>query len=141
MKVAYSNCFGGFGLSAKASIEYAKRKGITLTFYKQTQYKHSGGNDEYVKVDSAIENRLFLSASTTDLGNVINEIPSEFYYYKSFDEKDRTDEDLISIIEEMGEAANGVCANLKIAEIPDGSSYEIDEYDGNEEVVPPRQTW
>lgn len=141
MKVAYNACFGGFSLSAKASTEYAKRKGITLTFYKQTKYKHSGGCDEYIKVDSAIENSLFLNASTKDLGDVTNEIPREFYYYKSFDDDDRADKDLISIIEDMGKEANGSCSDLQIAEIPDGSNYEIDEYDGNESVVPPRQSW
>jgi hypothetical protein len=30
MKVVINTCFGGFGLSEKAMVEYAKRKGITL---------------------------------------------------------------------------------------------------------------
>ncbi|MEH6451217.1 MAG: hypothetical protein V7765_21305, partial [Oleispira sp.] len=76
MKVAYNACFGGFGLSAKASTEYAKRKGLDLTFYKQTKYSHNTGKDVFEKVANAAEGGLFLNASTKDLGDIINEIPS-----------------------------------------------------------------
>lgn len=135
MKVAYNACFGGFGLSLKASTEYAKRKGITLTWYKRAE----GG---YEKVVSDGGKSLFLlSASIKDLGMSVEEIPSEYFYYKSFGEADRVDPDLISIIEEMGSEANGSCADLRIKNIPDGAAYEIDEYDGNETVVTPRQSW
>jgi len=31
-KIVYNNCYGGFGLSEKAVLHYAKLKGITCTF-------------------------------------------------------------------------------------------------------------
>lgn len=140
MKVAYNNCYGGFGLSYKATLAYAKRKGIDLTAYKQTKYKHDGGVEEYKKI--ANPDGMFVHYSTQDLGDVIGKIPEENYYYESFhDDAKRTDPDLIAVIEEFGSGASGDCADLKIAEIPDGAQYEIDEYDGNESVVPPRQSW
>jgi hypothetical protein len=37
----------------------------------------------------------------------------------------------------MGEKANGAHASLRIAEIPAGSKYRIDEYDGAESVETP----
>ena len=49
--------------------------------------------------------------------------------------------DLIAVIEELGDVANGFCAKLAIQEIPDGAEYEITEYDGFEGVEPPRQSW
>ena len=41
---------------------------------------------------------------------------------------------LISVIEEMGEDANGECAELGVIEIPDGYAWRIKDYDGREWV-------
>jgi uncharacterized protein (UPF0210 family) len=95
MKVAYNSCYGGFGLSALALEELAKKKGVS----------------------------------------------PEGYYPSFYDDEARADPDLIEIIERLGSKANGSCAQLEIAEIPNGADFEIDEYDGNESVVPPRQRW
>jgi len=50
---------------------------------------------------------------------------------------DRTDPVLVRVVEEMGEAANDAYSALRIAEIPTGQRYRIDEYDGNESVETP----
>ncbi len=47
----------------------------------------------------------------------------------------RTDPILIQVIEELGPAASGEFAKLAIAEVPSGTRYRIDEYDGNERVM------
>lgn len=49
----------------------------------------------------------------------------------------RHDPLLVQVVEEMGRGANGECSRLKIASIPDGSKYRIDEYDGQESVETP----
>tara|TARA_R110000851_G_C13085040_1_gene566206 strand:+ start:493 stop:915 length:423 start_codon:yes stop_codon:yes gene_type:complete len=140
MKVAYNNCFGGFSLSHLATVEYAKRKGITLTAYEQTKYRHEGGVEEYVRVIHP--SRICTHYLTEDLGDVISELPNDLSYYESFYGEDtRCDKDLINIIEVWGKEANGICADLVIEEIPDGVDFEITEYDGNESVVPPRMSW
>lgn len=142
MKVAYNACYGGFGLSHKATIKYGKLKGLDLYAYEQVEYKHNGNGVKYIRVDNP-EKNSFMHYSTRDLGMVHEgDIPEECHYYKSFyDESTRTDKDLISVIEEMGDSASGDCSELKIASIPDGAQFEIDEYDGNESVVPPRASW
>jgi hypothetical protein len=53
----------------------------------------------------------------------------------------RDDPDLIAVIESMGDEANGSCAKLRIVEIPDGTKWEIKEYDGNERVAEVHSTW
>ena len=42
---------------------------------------------------------------------------------------------LAQVVEELGDAASGRFAKLKIRELPAGTKYRIDEYDGNESVV------
>ena len=53
----------------------------------------------------------------------------------------RDDPILIQLFEEMGDAANGFAADMKIVEIPDGVDWEIEEYDGNEWVAEKHRTW
>ena len=54
---------------------------------------------------------------------------------------DRHNEDLIEVVEILGEDANGMCAELTIVEF-EGNVYQIDEYDGYESVVTPEgQSW
>lgn len=47
---------------------------------------------------------------------------------------------LISVVEELGSAANGLCALLKIDELY-GSIYKIEDYDGKEEVIEAGSDW
>ena len=57
----------------------------------------------------------------------------------NFSDRDieRNDPALVQVVEEMGEAANGdcYCSKLKSAEVPAGTQYRIDEYDGLESVM------
>jgi hypothetical protein len=139
MKVAYNSCYGGFGLSPIALTKFAEKKGITLTWYKQigNGWQHEV---EYIKVEGVPENGFAFTPFKEDLGEHIKGTPAGLYY-PTFHDETRRDPDLIAVIEELGEKANGLFADLKIAEIPDGVEYEITDYDGIEEVVPPRMTW
>lgn len=47
----------------------------------------------------------------------------------------RHDPILVRVVEELGDAANGQCAALCIKDIPSGTQYRIDEYDGYESVA------
>ena len=47
---------------------------------------------------------------------------------------DRDDELLVSIVEKLGDKANGHAAELVIKEIPKGLEYQISEYDGFESI-------
>lgn len=53
----------------------------------------------------------------------------------------RDDPYLVKIVKELGEAANGTHAKLKIVEIPGDVSWHIGEYDGNEWVAEDHRSW
>lgn len=47
----------------------------------------------------------------------------------------RADPILVQVVEELGVECNGVFAHLQIRELPAGTLYRIDEYDGSESVI------
>tara|TARA_R110000822_G_scaffold110654_4_gene240930 strand:- start:8566 stop:8988 length:423 start_codon:yes stop_codon:yes gene_type:complete len=140
MKVAYNGCYGGFSLSPLGLDLFASKKGITLTWYTRTRICEG----PYTRLDEVpSSNGLCFYPFTKNLGPITSVIPDdELYYYPSFYESEsRKDPDLIEVIEELGSKANGSSSKLTIKEIPEGVDFEITEYDGYEDVVPPRMSW
>ena len=58
----------------------------------------------------------------------------ELMSLRYLDGVERHDKDLISVVENLGEEANGRYANLRLYELK-GNEYRIDEYDGLETVI------
>jgi hypothetical protein len=90
--IVINTCYGGFGLSERASREFKALAGIT--------------DSKWYDRDVA-----------------------------------RDDPYLVKIVRELGMAANGTHANLKIVEIPPDVEWQIEEYDGNEWVAEKHRTW
>lgn len=110
MPVAYNACYGGFSLSVDAVRRAREISGNPLwggPCLDGDKLKSGGVVDQF---------------RTFDLAHV--EVP-------------RHDSVLIQVIKEMGEAANGAFAALSIRELPAGTRYRIDEYDGMESVMTP----
>lgn len=53
----------------------------------------------------------------------------------------RDDARLVAAVRELGAAANGAHAKLKIVTIPADVDWQIMEYDGNEHVAEAHRTW
>lgn len=113
-KIVINNCYGGFGLSHKAVQMYFEIKGQPIF---RDQDKDTG---EY------------FTTYYTD---------PEMKKYWGDSSLERDDPVLVQVVEELGEAADGFCANLSIVEIPDGIAWQIEEYDGNEWIAEQHQTW
>lgn len=142
MKVAINRCFGGFSLSHKAIEMLMKRKGFDCYRYKQSKFSFQDGIDEYVRCDGEIKDdasNLLIRYYTQDFGNKTSELPRGARW--SYEDVERNDTDLIGVIEELGDDANGKCGDIKVVEIPDDVAWTIEEYDGMEFVHEQHRVW
>ena len=119
VKIAINRCFGGFGLSNKAFELLLSKKGVE--FEKKPSKKSFGGGVDYYTKGHVDEYDHYLSEH-------------------SFCE-DRSDADLIAVIEELGKDSWGWASDLAIVEIPDDVKWHIHEYDGMEHVAEDHRTW
>lgn len=139
MKVVINDCFGGFGLSDAAMHRYAELKGVTLypevdekfgytTFWTVPENERTG----------ILSTEQFHAASMEDR-KASNERHSSMRIYDR--DIPRDDPDLVRVVEELEGAASGRFAELKVVEIPDGISWEIDDYDGSESIEETHRSW
>ena len=141
MKVVINKCYGGFGLSYKGVMHYAKLKGIKLYAYTDEASTPDGRyippDKRKLKEYDGSRDQLFVYYATKPCKNCkqLNE-----NYYHPYDMK-RDDPDLIKTVEQLGKKANGSFAELSIVEIPDGTHYLIDDYDGIEHIAEEHMTW
>lgn len=140
MKIVINKCYGGFGLSAKAEDLYAEKSQMKLYRYKQTKYSFRDGEDLHEKVIND-DGSMFTHTYTKDHGDSFSDLNDKDSGYWYSGGLKRTDPLLIEIVEILGKEANGDCAELKVVEIPDNISYEIDDYDGIETIEETHNTW
>jgi hypothetical protein len=118
MKVAINTCFGGFGLSEPAFEKLLERKGIA--------FEKEDGESKFIGAS------YYKEGMCGDAEGYLAQY--EFY-------EDRSDSDLIAVIEEFKEASNSWAADIAIVEIPDDVEWYIHEYDGMEHVAEKHRTW
>jgi len=103
MKILINACYGGWGLSNEAIHRFSEKR-PELTVNQLDSYK----TGSYVFINKKGE--ICISEKSI-----------------------RTDPDLISIVEELGEMANGAYAEIKVVDIPDeATDWHISEFDGKE---------
>lgn len=140
-KIVYNACFGGFGLSEAAVLRYAELKGIKLYPERDGRYKSLALVTWWtVPEEQWRKHREFHEAHRHDWYALPTEqvrAYNEFYKKNFLYDKDisRADPALVQVVEELGTAASGHHAQLQIRELPEGTLYRIDEYDGNESVM------
>lgn len=170
MKVVINSCYGGFSLSPKAEKRYLELQGKEAYFFKN-KYNDNGDREDYIPIDVDDENiglfhtcftipnpKEYLGIAPYDEREkfmVNGELDREAYNKacEEFNEKyrevnfyssrdiERNDPLLVQVVEELGEEANGSCAELKVIEIPDDVSWHVEEYDGYEHIAEDHRTW
>jgi hypothetical protein len=156
MQIVVNKCFCVFSLSALAVKRLAELNNKPFYLFK-TAFKNGNSYNVPVEIDEA-DNNLFFSAYTVPNPDEYMAISNKDWHKMTDAEKkehnrkwdeisltarpeDRTDKLLIQVIEELGDKANGSCAELKIIEIPDDVNWQIDDYDGLESVHEVHRSW
>jgi hypothetical protein len=111
VKVVISACYGGFSVSTAATVRLRELGNATAIA-------------ETLKGDRYPEGEI-----------------CDFDYDAHCRDISRDDPQLIQVIGELGDKANGSNAKLKIVEVPDGTDWEICEYDGFEHVAEKHRSW
>jgi hypothetical protein len=105
---------GGFGLSRGAQIAYLERASIPYTTRPRDD-RHS-----------------------TDRYGPIIMVNGKHWYDKDIP---RDDSVLVTLVRELGYAANGEYARLKVVRIPADVAWQIEDYDGKEWISEQHRTW
>lgn len=138
MKVVINNSVGGFGLSPKA---------IMMLYEMQSELIEEIEFDNYFWEQKDVEeynipvgNGLFTNYYEIGIYNSNKNVMIMESIYR--EDNNRRHPDLIKVIKELGEEANGKHSNLKIVEIPDDVDYYIEQNDcGNEWIAEKHRTW
>lgn len=111
-KIVYNKCYGGFGLSNEAIELYLQLKNIP--FVKATKDRYPCQYYTFATKEQAEPSKRGIAFDDYA-------IP-------------RNDPALVAVVEQLGATANSSFANLAIIDLPTGTRYFIDEYDGYESV-------
>jgi len=136
MEIVINRCYGGFSLSKEGTEMYLKLKGKECYTYTNKE-PYNFKSNTYVK--SGKESFLSSHYITKDLGEETDKLPNEYYF--SSRDIPRDDKDLVKVVKELGNKANGRCAELSVVEIPDNTEWTIEEYDGYEHIAEKHRTW
>ncbi len=155
MKVVINACYGGFSLSPKAVQRLAELQGRRCYLFS---YNGSSLN-EYIPYEESTSKIRSLMFAAFDIPNPSEVLRANKDWHELTDDEKKASNDLrsqhqidsrpenradpllVQVVEELGEAANGACAKLKVVEIPDGVDYEVDEYDGFESIHEKHRSW
>ena len=132
-EVVINTCYGGFDLSYEAVMRYAELKGIKLYAFGDDLENHT-----YVSYNGKGKKPFCLHYRTKPLTFKDEDI--SIGYFSASDLK-RDDKQLVEVIKELREKANGQCAKLEIIKIPTEVEYTIEEYDGIEHIAEKHRTW
>ena len=139
-RVVINKCHGGFGLSNDAVLRYLELSSVPVWCEAQDslipfKYWLVPPGPDRLSDPSAQE----WADMTLQERQAHNQAYSKQVFYDR--EVPRDDPFLVRTVLELGEKANGRCAELKVVEIPEDVDWTIEEYDGLEWIAERHRTW
>ena len=142
MKVVINACFGGFGLSPEAVLALWEKGGPVEATPVDEYFKGDRDPDSSFGRKATLGKwREYLANPEGNRSIFLTVFSPDESLVLSARDAERNHPALVQLVEEMGDAANGSCAKLRIVEVPDNADWEIAEYDGSEHVAEKHRTW
>lgn len=150
MELVINRCFGGFSLS-DAAYEKLIEWGVPVRKYVEQQrdpmsrlYLPEPQNDGEVIFD-----RELTPVGESEFNDIYHKYKGQTSiterYWETWLSGRRDHPLLVRVVKELGAGhrtgASGACADLAVIEIPDGTEYTIEEYDGVEHVAEVHRAW
>lgn len=146
MKVVINRCHGGFSLST-AAYEKLIEWGVPVRKYIEQEWEPETGlfKPQPLNDGEVIFDRELTSPEESSFSALYHahKTKSDIIgrYWDCWTTESRTHPFVVRVVEELGAAASGFCADLRVVEIPDGTEYTIEEYDGMEHIAEVHKTW
>lgn len=143
-RIVINSKHGGFGLSEAAVLRYLELRGIDVWVEpREGRYLSTGPlywlvppGPHRAKYDPSPEAWASMTMPERQAHNRLLE--SQMFYGRDIA---RDDPVLVQVVEELGAAANGKYAELKVVDIPSDVEWTIEEYDGAEWIAEKHRTW
>jgi len=140
-KIVINRCYGGFGLSHEAVLSYLDKCGTPLWTEATEKFSTLIPFNYYLvppeqRIEGSPDNWHEMTLAERAAHNAA-------YSETVFTDRDvaRDDPYLVAVVEELGDAASGRHANLKVVDVPDDVNWYIEDYDGLEWVAERHRTW
>lgn len=137
MKVVINACFGGFGLSLEAARWMAERGSVTAKEQVEEFDKEAAWIRSYLATGTWPKDCPKEQITVLDIDARCFQA-KKWYSGRDYE---RHDPLLVTCVKALGEKVNGEFAELRVIDIPDGTDYSIEEYDGSEHIAEVHKTW
>lgn len=141
IKIVINRCYGGFGLSHEAVLAYLDKCGTPVWTEATEKFSTLIPFNYYLvppeqRIEGSPDNWHEMTLAERAAHNAA-------YSETVFTDRDvaRDDPYLVAVVEELGDAASGRHANLKVVDVPDDVNWYIEDYDGLEWVAERHRTW
>ena len=139
MKIVINKCYGGFGLSPEALLWLYDNGNGNVEIAKPALEYFSG---DKTKLNQALmEWRAYLGGKRKYADLFLSVFSPDEQFILCENSVHRDDPRLVACVEELGNKSYGLFAKLEVVDIPDGISWEIDEYDGMECIAEQHRRW
>ena len=140
-KVVINSTHSGFGLSPEATLELYGRGCRGIQAKRVEDVFPEKGDGSALDFDEQIHRWRSYLSSCMPLDPFLTYFSPDEKFVLAYPTIDRDDPDLVAVVEQLGNKANGPLSTLEIVAIPADVVWRVEECNGLEHVAEAHRTW